>query len=354
VALKPGKPICLAVTEGKPVVVLPGFPTSAIFTFHEFLAPVIRAFAGMPPERRRQVTATLPMRVNSERGRTEYLLAGLVQGQEGLLAYPMGKGSGSVTSFSGADGFITIDQHTEILDADENVSVQLLGAGLEAADLVIIGSHCVGLDLLVGKLIRQGFRAKAIYVGSMGGLAAAKRGECDIAGIHLMDPATGEYNRPMLTESLSLVRGYGRMQGIVFRPDDARFAGKDKDAAIQVALHDSGCVMVNRNAGSGTRIIIDQLLAGRRPEGYGSQTKSHNAVAVAVAQGRADWGVAIDTVARQYGLGFIPLQEEQYDFVVPKDRLQSGAIRAFLELLGDAETRAELSRLGFRLDAAEA
>jgi putative molybdopterin biosynthesis protein len=350
VALKPGKPICLAVTEGKPVVVLPGFPTSAIFTFHEFLAPVIRAFAGLPPERRQQVTATLPMRVNSERGRTEYLLAGLVQGQQGLLAYPMGKGSGSVTTFSGADGFITIDQHTEILDADESVSVQLLGQGLEPADLVIIGSHCVGLDLLVGKLIRQGFRTKAIYVGSMGGLAAAKRGECDIAGIHLMDPATGEYNRPMLTESLSLVRGYGRMQGIVFRPDDARFAGKDKEAAIQVALHEPGCVMVNRNAGSGTRIIIDRLLAGRRPEGYGSQTKSHNAVAVAVAQGRADWGVAIDTVARQYGLGFVPLQEEQYDFVVPKDRLQSGAIRAFLELLGDADTRAELSRLGFRVD----
>src|SRR5690606_19171015 len=117
VALKPGKPICLAVTHGKPVVVLPGFPTSAIFTFHEFVAPVLRAFAGLPPERRETVSATLPMRINSERGRTEYLLVGLVQGDAGLSAYPMGKGSGSVTTFSGADGFITIDQHTEIVDA---------------------------------------------------------------------------------------------------------------------------------------------------------------------------------------------------------------------------------------------
>ena len=126
VALKPGKPICLAVSHGKPVVILPGFPTSAIFTFHEFVAPVIRAFAGLPPERRQTVTATLPMRVNSERGRTEYLLVGLVQGDDRLSAYPMGKGSGSVTTFSGADGFITIDQHTEIVDAGAEVQVQLL------------------------------------------------------------------------------------------------------------------------------------------------------------------------------------------------------------------------------------
>ena len=161
VALKPGKPICLAVTGGKPVVILPGFPTSAIFTFHEFVAPVLRAYAGLPPERRQAVPATLPMRVNSERGRTEYLLVGLVHGPTtGLRAYPMGKGSGSVTTFSGADGFITIDQHTEILDAGATVSVQLLGQRLEPADLVIIGSHCVGLDLLVGKLMRQGVRTK--------------------------------------------------------------------------------------------------------------------------------------------------------------------------------------------------
>jgi putative molybdopterin biosynthesis protein len=354
VALKPGKPICLAVTQRKPVVILPGFPTSAIFTFHEFLAPVIRAFAGLPAERRQVVTATLPMRVNSERGRTEYLLVGLVPGPDGPSAYPMGKGSGSVTTFSGADGFITIDQHTEILDAGSTVSVQLLGQRLEPADLVIIGSHCVGLDLLIGKLITQGIRTKALYVGSMGGLAAAERGECDVAGIHLMDPATGAYNRPLLTEALGLVPGYGRMQGVVHRRDDARFAGKQPDAAVAAALRDPACVMVNRNAGSGTRILVDKLLGDRRPAGYGTQTKSHNAVAVAVAQGRADWGVAIDTVARQYGLGFIPLQEEQYDFVVPVSRLERPAVRAFRALLDDARVREELGRLGFRVAHPEA
>lgn len=349
VALKPGKPICLAVSDGKPVVILPGFPTSAIFTFHEFVAPVIRAFAGLPPERRQIVPATLPMRINSERGRTEYLLVGLVQGDLGLTAYPMGKGSGSVTTFSHADGFITIDQHTEMLDAGGHVPVQLLANRLEPADLVIIGSHCVGLDALVGELIREGLRPKVLHVGSMGGLKAAMRGECDIASVHLMDPKTGEYNRPLLTESLDLVEGYRRLQGVVHRLDDPRFAGKSLDQAMTAALADPACTMVNRNAGSGTRVLIDQLLGKHRPAGHGVQTKSHNAVAAAVQQGRADWGVAIDTVARDYGLGFIALREEHYDFVVPHHRLERPAVRAFRALLADAAMREKLTRLGFRL-----
>jgi putative molybdopterin biosynthesis protein len=348
VALKPGKPICLAVSNGKPVVILPGFPTSAIFTFHEFVAPVIRAFAGLPPQRKQTVTARLPMRVNSERGRTEYLLVSLIEGDGEMSAYPMGKGSGSVTTFSGADGFITIDQHTEIVDAGAEVQVQLLAQRLEPADLVIIGSHCVGLDALVGRLIRQGIRPKVIYVGSMGGLKAAQRGECDIASVHLMDPASGEYNRPLLTDDLVLVAGYRRLQGIVHRADDVRFAGKDTAGAVAAALADPDCAMVNRNAGSGTRILIDKLLGASRPPGYGVQTKSHNAVAAAVAQGRADWGMAIDTVARQYGLAFIAVQDEQYDFIVPKARLERPAVQAFRGLLADPEVRAQLAALGFR------
>ncbi len=349
VALKPGKPICLAVSHGKPVVILPGFPTSAIFTFHEFVAPVIRAFAGLPPERRETVTATLPMRVNSERGRTEYLLVGLVESGGTLSAYPMGKGSGSVTTFSGADGFITIDQHTEIVDAGAKVDVQLLAHGLEPADLVIIGSHCVGLDAIVGRLIGEGVRPKVLYVGSLGGAKAAQRGECDVASVHLMDPATGAYNRHLLGDALTLVPGYRRMQGIVFRADDARFAGRNAHDAIAAALADRECTMVNRNAGSGTRVLIDQLLGTRRPPGHGVQTKSHNAVAAAVHQGRADWGVAIDTVARQYGLGFIALQEEHYDFVVPTAKLARPAVQAFRALLSRRDVRDELQRLGFRL-----
>ena len=124
--------------------------------------------------------------------------------------------------------------------------------------------------------------------------------------MHLMDPESGEYNRPFLTPALELVPGYRRLQGIVYRKGDARFEGHSAEEAIAMATAAPECLMVNRNAGSGTRILTDRLLNGAKPPGYWSQPKSHNAVAVAVAQKRADWGMAIESVARQYGLGFIP------------------------------------------------
>ncbi len=346
VALKPGKPLCLAVTGGKPIVILPGFPTSAIFTFHEFVAPVIRAFAGLPAEHAERLLAMLPMRIASERGRTEYLMVSLVRGDgDGpLAAYPNSKGSGAVTAFSQADGFITIGQHVESVAAGTPVEVQLIGHA-HLADLVIIGSHCVGLDVLIGRLQAEGITVKALNVGSTGGLAAAKRGECDVAAIHLMDPETGEYNRPLLTPALELVPGYRRLQGIVYRKGDPRFEGRSLDEAISAALAAPDCLMVNRNAGSGTRILTDRLLGGAKPPGYWSQPKSHNAVAVAVAQNRADWGIAIETVARQYGLGFIPAQDEHYDFVVPKTRLARPAVERFRAALGDPTIQDALTAL---------
>jgi putative molybdopterin biosynthesis protein len=350
VALKPGKPLCLAVTGGKPIVILPGFPTSAIFTFHEFVAPVIRAFAGLPPEQAERRPAILPMRIASERGRTEYLMVSLVRGnREGpLAAYPNSKGSGAVTAFSQADGFITIGQHVESVPAGTPVEVQLIGQA-HLADLVIIGSHCVGLDVLIGRLQSEGISVKALNVGSTGGLAAAKRGECDIAAIHLMDPATGEYNRPFLTAALELVSGYRRLQGIVYRKGDPRFEGQSLEDAIGGAISTPECLMVNRNAGSGTRILTDRLLGGAKPAGYWSQPKSHNAVGVAVAQNRADWGIAIETIARQYGLGFIPAQDEHYDFIVPRARLARPAVQRFRAVLEDPVTRDALTALGFRV-----
>lgn len=351
VALKPGKPLCLAVTAGKPVVVLPGFPTSAIFTFHEFVAPVIRIFGGRPVEQQETISATTALKINSEIGRTEYLLVGLVKTERGLSAFPMGKGSGSVTTFSRADGFVTIPRHTEIINAGDEVQVQLIGRGLQVADLVVIGSHCVGLDHLLSQLQRSGITSKLLNVGSSAGLAAAKRGECDLAGIHLLDPATGMYNLPFLSDSVELIEGYGRSQGILFRRGDSRFEGRTiAEIAALVSdptLHD--CAMVNRNQGSGTRILIDRLLGGAKPHGYAMQPNNHNAVAAAIAQGRAEWGVAIESVARAEGLGFLPYQEERYDLVVPKSRLERPEVQAFLVLLRQDATRKKLTELGFRV-----
>jgi putative molybdopterin biosynthesis protein len=351
VALKPGKPICLAATRGRPVVVLPGFPTSAIFTFHEFVAPVLQRLAGHRAQDQAVVKARLAVKVTSAIGRTEYLLAGLVETMDdasgvSLAAYPMGQGSGSVTTFSRADGFATIGRHEEIVQAGTILDVRLLGRELQLADLVVIGSHCVGLDYLLGALQERGVHAKFLAVGSTAGLDAATRGECDVAGIHLLDPRSGRYNTPFLTPALQLVAGYRRLQGVVFRRGDARFEGRTAPEAIAAVRDDPRCVMVNRNHGSGTRALIDRLLDGTRPPGHAVQPRNHHAVAMAVSQGRADWGVTLDTIAGSAGLGFLPLQEEHFDFAVPKSRAHRPGVRAFIELLADRNTRAELTRRG--------
>jgi putative molybdopterin biosynthesis protein len=260
----------------------------------------------------------------------------------------MGQGSGSVTTFSRADGFTTIGRHEEIVPAGTMVAVQLLDRELQLADLVVIGSHCIGLDYLLSQLHERGVRSKFLAVGSMAGLEAAKRGECDIAGVHVLDPESGEYNRPFLTPGITLIRGYGRLQGIVFRKGDARFEGRTAVDAIAAAAPDTSCVMVNRNQGSGTRALTDRLLAGARPPGYAVQPRTHNAVAAAVVQGRADWGMTLDTIARGAGLGFIPVQHEQYDFVTPAARAERRGVRAFVALLAEPAAREALIRLGMK------
>jgi putative molybdopterin biosynthesis protein len=184
----------------------------------------------------------------------------------------------------------------------------------------------------------------------MGGLAACRRGECDLAGIHLLDPKTGRYNRTYAGSDLRLLPGYGRLQEIVFRPGDPRFEGRSIADAVAVALADPNCVLVNRNPGSGTRVLIDELLGAHRPPGYLTEARSHNAVVAAVAQGRADWGVAISTVAANVKLGFLPLREERYDFVVPPSRWDRPAVQAFRALLEAPETRKALAALGFLFD----
>jgi putative molybdopterin biosynthesis protein len=348
VALKPGKPLCLAVCDGKPVVILPGFPTSAMFTFHDMIVPVLRRMAGLPPRPDAKVSATIPVRIASELGRTEFVMVSLVEGRDGLIAYPSGKGSGAITSFAQADGFLRIEALADQMPAGTEADVTLFTPHVRTPDLVIIGSHCTGLDQVTAPLARAGLSVRSIAVGSLGGLAAARRGECDLAPIHLFDEASETWNEPFMMAGLELVPGYRRMQGIVFRAGDPRFEGLGAEDAVHAALSDPHCIMVNRNQGAGTRILIDRLLGTARPEGYWNQPRSHNAVAAAVAQHRADWGVTIAPVAHAAGLRFIPLTEEHYDFALVSARKKRPAVRAFLESLASAETRAALERAGFR------
>lgn len=347
VALKPGKPLCLAKVRGKPLVVLPGFPTSALFTFHSFVVPVIRTLAGLGARREAQVEAVLPARLASERGRSEFVMVSLVERPGGgLAAVPTAKGSGAVTAFTQADGFVEVPALTTGLEAGTPVSVRLFDAAGRAPDLVVAGSHCLGLDVVAGHLARRGLATRILALGSAAGLAAARRGECDLAPVHLFEAATGRYNTPFLVPGLGLIPGWRRMQGVVFRPGDARFEGRDAAEAIAAALADPAIVMVNRNPGSGTRALIDARLGAVRPKGWWNQPKSHNAVAAAVARGSADWGVSIRTVADLYGLGFLPLAEEHYDFVSVEARAGHPAVAAFRDALADPAVRARLAALG--------
>ncbi len=348
VALKPGKPLCLAVLGGKPLVVLPGFPTSAIFTFHAFVAPVIRAQAGLPPEPARTIEVDVPVRIASELGRKEFVLVALVAGEHGPVAFPTPKGSGAVTSFSQADGFLEIDALATVLDAGTRSRVTLIGQAAAMPDLVVMGSNDIALDVVVGRVAEQGWIVRVISVGSLGGVTAAERGECDLAPVHLVDPATGVYNAHLLRPGLVMVKGWQRMQGFVYRRGDARFEGRTATEAIKAALADANCLMVNRNAGAGTRVLIDRLLGGARPPGYSNQPRSHNAVAAAVAQNRADWGVAISTMAELYGVGFIPIVPEDYDFLLVESRRLRPAVAAFLAALREDAVRERIRALGMR------
>ena len=348
VALKPGKPLCLGVVGNKPIVVLPGFPTSAIFTFHAFVAPVIRAWAGLPPEAEKAIPARVPVRIVSELGRKEFVLVSIIDGGDATFAFPIGKGSGAVTSFSQADGFIEIDALSATLDADSEAQVTLLDSGKPALDLVIMGSHDVALDVVVGALADRGFTARTLAVGSQGGVAAINRGECDVAPVHLIDSATGQYNKHLIGPGLALVPGWRRMQGVVFRPGDKRFEGRSAEEALKIVLADTSALMVNRNVGAGTRVLMERLLDGARPAGYANQPKSHNAVAAAIAQGRADWGLAIEPVAKLYGLGFLPVSPEHYDFLVADARRSRPAVQAFVDVLHDKSTRERIRALGMQ------
>jgi putative molybdopterin biosynthesis protein len=286
------------------------------------------------------------MRITSVSGRTEYSLVDLVEGETGLAAYPLGAGSGSVTAFGRADGFVRIPATTEYVESGSTMTVRLLRDRVRMPDLIVIGSHCVGLDYLLGLLAEEGYRVKAIPVGSTAGLAALGRGEGDVAGTHLLDAETGLYNEAFLPAGVRLIPGYDRRQGIAYRPGDDSLAGLDDDQ-LRSQIRSEQHRMVNRNPGSGTRVLIDQLLEGTRPPGYLHQVKTHNGVAAAVEQGRADWGMTLETVAAAAGLDFRFVANERYDLAVRADRWDRPAVVALRRLLENPGVREDLAARGF-------
>jgi putative molybdopterin biosynthesis protein len=352
ISVKPGKPALVAVVEGKPLIGLPGYPTSALMIFHALVAPVLRTMSGSAQPHITVIGARLAHKMTSAKGRRELLPVHLTRATTGeYLAYPTTEGSGAISSFSLSDGFIDIPDRIEFLEEGEPVRVDLFGAALNPADLVVVGSHCVGIDVLIGLLRERspGFVAKVINVGSLGGFHAVKRGEADVAGVHVLDETTGEYNVPLyhkfhLQAKAVLVRGYVREQGLLIPK------GNPKGIRGFDDLIDGRASLINRNRGSGTRILTDFHLSkaatsrgiklqeiSAKIEGYNTEAKSHSAVAAAVAHGRADVGIAIRTVAEAYGLDFIRIGDEFFDFLVAQDRFDKPPVRLFLNALKSNE-----------------
>lgn len=358
VAVKPGKPSIIAVVDGKPVFGLPGYATSALVIFDIFVRPLLRQMAGLKTEaERRTVRARVGERVHSVAGRREYMPVSLILTETGEhVVYPVLGKSGAITTLSKADGFVEIPEDRLILDEGEEVQVKLFSSEIRPANFVFIGSHCIGVDVLLDMMLERmpELSPKVVNVGSSGGLLALGRGEADVAGVHLLYPESGEYNVPYLERygvagKVALVRGYIRRQGLVV-PKRSPRGIKTLDDLLSGEVS-----IINRNPGSGTRLLLDYLLQRlatargldlkqltSKIKGYSSGAKSHSAVATAVAREKVDVGLAIETVAHRYNLDFIPLADERYDFAIPVSRLSKPTVKLFLEVLRSEDFKSKL------------
>ncbi|MFH1431645.1 MAG: molybdopterin biosynthesis protein [archaeon] len=334
VAMKPGKPVVLAASGKKPIFVLPGFPMSCIVTFNVFARPVLLGMAGAGDATLNRIRAKLALKYVSDGGKHEFVLSNVVlSGDGGYYAYPIMKGSGAVSGFSLADGYFEVGAGVEYADCGDEVEVVLLSLKTGVSDLVFIGSQCMGADAAIGMFPGT---VKVINAGSMGGLLACRRGEADVAGMHLM--RDGVYNVPFMEKGLVLVRGYRRKQGIMYC--------SLRHKSIDEFLDDDELLFINRNGGSGTRILTDMLIdeyarkrgvdadaVRGRIRGFDNEAKSHNAVACAVAAGKADWGIGILSSAKMYGLKFVELRDEEYDFCVPMSKFSKKGVQEFISVL---------------------
>jgi putative molybdopterin biosynthesis protein len=341
---RPGKPTAIAVKGRKVLFGLPGFPLSAMMNLYTLVTPVVLRMMGLEPTREVvKVRARIPFRFQAGRGFTELIPVQLVQGMEGISAYPLMAGSGSIAGIGLSDGFIVAEESREYFDENEEVEVTLFSRSLRVPELNIIGSNCPGIEVVlrVAGLSRS---SRIISVGSMGGWLALRRGDADIAGTHLLDEKTLQYNVHMpkvvgLEGKVVIFRGYARRIGLLVRKGNPK-----RIRGFEDMLRDD-VVIVNRNRGSGSRVLLDlrlrELLGGKRPEdsvkGYTYEVKTHTAVATAIIQGRADVGLSLEAVARMFDLDFIPVGEEIYDFAVRRERLEKPAVRRFLDALASRE-----------------
>lgn len=353
VAVRPGHPVVLGVVGATPVLGCPGYPVSAALTFDIFAAPLLAQLEGAAPRARPHARARLARKLASSLGTDDWVRVRLGRVGPGLVASPLPRGAGVLTSLVRADGLLVVPAGLEGHHAGEQVDVELLRP-LDAVEhtIVAIGSHDLVLDLAASFLraIDPGITLASTNAGSLGGLVAVRDGLCHLGGSHLLDPASGEYTLPWVDrvlpgEDVAVVRLVHRDQGLIVAPGNPLGLRGLEDLARP------GVRYVNRQRGAGTRVLLDHELERRgiaadAVSGYAREEHTHLAVAAAVAAGRADCGLGIRAAGRAFDLDFVPVTREPYDLVLTADAMDVPVLVPLWRLLESERFRAAVDELG--------
>lgn len=347
VSMKPGKPVILAIVDGKPVIGLPGYPLSAYLAFELFVKPLLCHEKNNDDE----INAISSKRLVSSLKHREYVRVKVGKVDDKYVASPLNRGAASQMSMVRADGMIIIPQNSEGVEAGEQVKVKLI-KDRKAIDntLVSIGSHDVLMDMVADLMANkyENFTLSSTHVGSMGGLMALKRGETIIAPTHLLDENDGTYNINILKEifgegKVSLIKGFDRIQGIMVK--------KGNPLGIKGIEDLPKYRFVNRQRGAGTRVLLDYKLKtlGIDPksiDGYDKEVSTHMAVAASVESPYVDCGLGVKSAADSMGLDFIEVGIEEYDFAILTKNLEDKKVKAFIDIIKSDELRKKLDKLG--------
>jgi putative molybdopterin biosynthesis protein len=370
VAVRPGHPVILGMLDRAkaakssgdearldttlsrkvPVIGVPGYPVSAALTGEIFVEPLLSRWLGRSPLEPQTLQATLSRKIHSSMGDDEYVRVTVGRVGERIIAAPLSRGAGVITSLVRADGIVRIPAGIQGIDAGESVQVQLYRSPAEIErTIVVLGSHDLTIDLMAQFLADRGRRLTSANVGSLGGLLALRRGEAHLAGSHLLDPETGEYNRGYIKRYLPgvpvvLVGLVDRSQCLLVKKGNPKGIRSIEDLARQ------DVVFVNRQRGAGTRVLLDHMLAnqgisGESIRGYDHEEYTHLTVAAAVASGRADVGLGIQAAASALELDFLHVADEQYDLVIPGAHYSSPILEPLLALLTDDNFRRAVGAL---------
>ncbi|HYA03736.1 MAG TPA: substrate-binding domain-containing protein, partial [Syntrophobacteria bacterium] len=353
VAIMPGKPTVLGEIRGTPVVGNPGYPVSAVISLEQFVRPLLLRMQGLPEPEPERVEAYPSQKIPSKLGVEEFVRVNLGRVGDRVIATPLPRGAGSITSLTRASGFLTIPDTVEGVAEDKPQQVTLFTPRKRVDHtLVVVGSHDIALDV-IANLLQKYHRHMTLAssnVGSLGGMLALRKGNAHLAGSHLLDPETGEYNTSYIRRYLPGVEV--RLVNLVYREQGLIIArGNPKGIRGLGDLTRSDLSVVNRQAGSGTRVLLDWQLKQRGIDprvinGYEREEYTHMAVAVDVLSGTADAGMAIYAAAQALGLDFLPVATERYDLVIPAVHFDGLLVQTLLEIIASREFKDQVLALG--------